>query len=1075
MRYFEKYKQIQGGENMRLGDLPLGSKIVTQNTLKTGKTVDIVWTVSSHNHVAKDSNYPENATTLLSDYVTDLSRYSKDDRGFSEFMESIVAEELNTTFLNSFSQNIQDAMLVTQTSSDWNPEYFEPYKIIIPAINEVYVHNMGDENIYPGKLSGRSFDYMDRFFKVKFLPELADKLGESRDYNPKHWTRTETVGDLFAYSTADDSMTRVYTVKELYITELGVRPIININSDTNLLEHPTLPETYVFNQYITPSPIEPGNPVDPSPTEKGWKLTHEENFVGGSSFEFVNDAYNPWTFHDGYVQSGNIGIASSESELQWKTPNLKRGFVAHVEVSMVKNNPRDGLETYIDSTWDWLWELSETVTKKTFHLFGTDGMDNPIEVTPENEFSHISEKDGGYSIDFLFKTDSFQGGLDNAHMKIHSIKVYEYIEESTNPDVPVNPNPDAKEIKLSEVPLGAKVRIGKLSDGTDMLFSVSSHDHYLSDPNYPENTVTLLSDSKVTSMDYREFPPTGGKAQDYHWWKFSDIREWLNGIFYNSLPDLIKSNIATTGITVRGKYDDSIEIVRDKVFIPSSKEIGLYSQPSSDTMNPGFGEPYKFINFGLGETYWIREAHIVLPETGWFSDYYYIIVDETGKLLAKKRNRSNPDIFAVRPVVNVNNNLKVVETDTADVFEFINIDKPVEIDRTPQNIKNNYIYILNSETFEIDHIIDNYESFSMTIHYNEVGDFITQIDNRLENSKYLSEDTIILFGGSNRLAGIITSVELSIDSEGNEIRTIRGKSIGHILSYRLVESTTTDGKVGIKYTGKGEDLIKEVIDRNFVNTSPDRIINNFEVKQSDGLGEFLYGEYLYNNILDITNDVSKLQNLGWNIIYDEDRKKLVFDVYKGSDLSIAQETNPPVLLSVDLGNLASQSYIYEGSDEKNFLYAEVYSSLDTNTQSKWENHGDKTLKGLQRKEDFTKIDLYQPGITSPIESGYSIPSEIQAETYLNDNKPLKAMDAVVIDEEIFEFGVDYDLGDIITINNGDWKVEADMRVTSMTVESDAKNNDLRVMLSFGSQIPRITDRIKDEIKKYDPDKNIKRK
>lgn len=1052
---------------MRLGDLPLGSKIVTQNTLRTGKVVDIVWTVSSHNHVKKDSNYPENATTLLSDYVTDLSRYSKDDRGFSEFMDSIVAEELNTVFLNSFSQNIQDTMLETQTSSEFNPEYYEPYKIIIPAINEVYVHNMGDENTYPGKLSGRSFDYMDRFFKVKFLPYLADELGESRDYNPQHWTRTETKGDLLAYSTADDSMTRVYIVEELYTSELGVRPIININSDTNLLEHPTLPETYVFNQYTTPSPIEPEEPVDPSPTEKEWRLTHEEDFIGETEFNFINDPNYPWIFHDGYIQSGNIGIKNSTSEIKWRTPPLNKGFVVHVDVSIISNDPRDGAETYVDSSWNWLWEINESVTKKTFHLFGADEMDNPIEVTPENKFLYTSEKDGGYTADFLFKTSDFQSGLQDAHMKIHGIRVYEYIE----PSVPTKP----EGTNLSDIPLGSKLKLGELSDGTDMLFSVSAHNHYLSDPNYPENTVTLLSDSGVISMNYREGSTTTYNIQDFHWWKFSDIRSWLNEVFYTSLPDLIRSNIPTTGILTKGEYADSIEVVNDKIFLPSSKEIGLFDEAGANNWNPGFGEPYQDTTLGIGEFYWLREPHIKSVEESWFNEYYYLTVDEVGKLWAKERQRNNPAQLAVRPAMNINNNLKVVETEVKGVFEFIDIDKPVEVDKTPQSIENNYIYMLNSQTFEIDHIVDNYESFSMTINYNDVGDFIAQIDNRLENAKYLSEDTVILFGGSDRLSGIITSVELSIDSEGNEIRTIRGKTIGHMLSYRLVESTTASGKVGIKYTGKGEDLIKEVIRKNFIETSAERIVENFEVKETDGLGEFLYGEYLYNNVLDITNEVSQSQDLGWNIIYDEDRKKLVFDVYKGRDLSIAQEANPPVLLSVELGNLASQSYLYDGSDEKNFLYAEVYSSLDTNTQSSWENHGNTNLTGLHRKEEFVKIDLYQPGITSPIEPGYSIPSDIQAQSHLDDNKPLEALDAVVIDEEIFEFGVDYDLGDIITINNGDWKVEADMRVTSMTVESDAKNNDLRIMLSFGSQIPRITDRIKDEIKKYDPDKNIKRK
>lgn len=1039
------------GEIMRLGDLPLGSKIMTQN-INDGQDMNYFWTIVSQDHNAKDLNYPINATTLLSDHIVDKSGYVGSGKPRpNRWEQSKVREILNGVFFESFEQNIKDNMLYVEVTN-YSYSSTHPSKIIIPTPNEIAGSS--------GELKkGFPFDYQPSEILRKYVPEIADRInGINRDFLPDYWTRLDRNQGNGSYLTEvrnwqGSGSPRFVELDRISERTLGIRPILNIHSDMTVYEHPTDVDTYTLNPYTIPT--EPSEPVEP---EMEWQLTYEEDFLGSINFDHVNDPDNPWTFKNGHIQSGNLGIPNSKSTLRWNMPTFKEGSVVQIEMSMISHRSGDRLRTYFNESPTYSWELAKTFTETPYHLYEGDKVSGPIEVTESNKFLFTSRNSkSGIPIDFAFETDDFYGGLEDAHVKIHAIRIYEYLEK-----------PPFTEGTLADAPVDTKIKIGELGDGSDILFNISSKDHYLKDTNYPANTVTLLSESSIYSMEYHN---EGLSGDNTYKWELSSIRNWLNSIFYNSLPDAIKLNIMDTVVETRGEYIDSVKTVTDKIFIPSVKEVGQFSEYYPETENPGFGEPINSVKLNINKDYWLREPFVEV--SGWFSDYYYQIIDDNGVYQKHRRNSREPVKRGIRPLMNISNTLEIKRIEGSDIFEFKDVDLPVDLDDDAGKIKNNYIHILNSETFEIDHVIDNYESFSMTINYNDVGDFIAQIDNRLDNAKYLLEDRIILFGGSNRLMGVITSVDLSIDNEGNEIRVVRGRTIGHILSYRLVESTTKDGRVGIRYTGRGEDLIKEVVRKNFIDTAPERVIDGFDVDSSNGLGEFLYGDFLYDNILDITNDVTQSQGLGWNIVYDEEGKRIIFDVYEGRNLSISQEENPPVLLSVDLGNLASQSYLYEGSEEKNFLYAEIYSSLWSDSPSTWGSQGDTTVTGINRKEDYTKIDLYQPNLITPTNPDYAIPAETQMQWHLDKTKPLETLDAVVIDKELFEFGVDYDLGDIITINNGDWKVEADMRVTSMTVESDAMNNDLRVMLSFGSQIPRITDRIKSEIEKHDPNEHSK--
>lgn len=389
---------------------------------------------------------------------------------------------------------------------------------------------------------------------------------------------------------------------------------------------------------------------------------------------------------------------------------------------------------------------------------------------------------------------------------------------------------------------------------------------------------------------------------------------------------------------------------------------------------------------------------------------------------------------------------------------------------------NNYIYLLDKDNFEIEEIIDNYESFSMTINYKSVGEFVLQLDNRIDSAKELYKDRIIQYGRSHRFVGIITRVQLSVDEEGNEIRTVEGRTIGDLLSRRVVWMPTDRSHRVMRYEGKSETIIKDVITDNIINPEdPDRKISNFRVKESKELGRDMFREFVFNNIEEVTEDLVSEENFGWEVYLDEDNGELVFDILEGNNYSVSQDENPHVLFSDRLGNIESQEFLDDESNHKNYLYLEYYSSLWSNTPSDWTLMGEEGVSGIDRREGYTKADIYMPERIPPDSLQLSVPPEEIGGWYLADKSPIQNFDAKVIDGQVFTYGEHYDIGDIVSIENKDWGIEVDLRIISVTVESSGEGMDFDIYLTFGDKIPRLTDKVKYEIENYDETANTSKK
>lgn len=208
-----------------------------------------------------------------------------------------------------------------------------------------------------------------------------------------------------------------------------------------------------------------------------------------------------------------------------------------------------------------------------------------------------------------------------------------------------------------------------------VVWIVVAKDHYGSG-------VTLMAENVIAYYFFDTSTISSGLlAGQNHWGNSGStsnngLKPWLNSDkphtgegFYNAFSAQFKSAVLTTAVPNR-KYDDgSSYTTQDKVFIPSSTELGDTEHDSSYEIGSIYAYfvgkdrnalAVTFPNQGFGESYWTRNpislgyrAVGMVSDSGWFVN-----------------NFADFNNVAVRPVVNVDNGTLVSNKATdAGIYE----------------------------------------------------------------------------------------------------------------------------------------------------------------------------------------------------------------------------------------------------------------------------------------------------------------------------------------------------------------------------------------------------------------------
>lgn len=334
---------------------------------------------------------------------------------------------------------------------------------------------------------------------------------------------------------------------------------------------------------------------------------------------------------------------------------------------------------------------------------------------------------------------------------------------------------------------------------------------------------------------------------------------------------------------------------------------------------------------------------------------------------------------------------------------------------------NKIILNLLDENRERIEIIDVAESVLWTKKYRDVGGCVVQmppteywVNLLLTEAKYISRD-------DDDMVCEIKKLRIAIDNDTNKATlTITALGAETLLNQRIVMKTTT-------YTSTAEMCVRHLVFDNFKNVlDSDRFVNFIELNDMKGFSDTINKQVTYDNVLTTIIDVANTYDFGFRFIMKDD-KKFYFDVYRGIDVSESQTENSYVTFSKEFNNLQSFDWEVDLSTFKNVC---LVGGEGEGTARKTKVVG--TGKGIKRYEMFADAKS-----TTSDNGAVANYDEVLNESGLEAlaNNQIKTTFSCKVDVEQYEYKVDYDLGDIVTVNC-DYGIKVDAKIIEIVEAED---------------------------------------
>lgn len=357
--------------------------------------------------------------------------------------------------------------------------------------------------------------------------------------------------------------------------------------------------------------------------------------------------------------------------------------------------------------------------------------------------------------------------------------------------------------------------------------------------------------------------------------------------------------------------------------------------------------------------------------------------------------------------------------------------------------------LLNT-SFEKVAIIDQYTSLMWCKRYYDVGALDLEIEANANNIELFKKHYYITRDDDDAIFRI-EAIEIDTDENGDDKLIIGAVDCKAILSQRI-----TWGQVFVRNTTV-ENFIKEMIKANITQPAdPARRINNFIANIPALTTERTTRQSTYEDIGEKVIELCKENQLGSRVYMDANRN-FVFTMYRGKDLSLSQDVNPRVVFSPDYENLFTSKYTFDSSEYKN---AALIGGEGEGADRKLRDIGD--TSGLERREmfvDASKANSDGGDLVDYYEALIAEGKEAIAET-----ANVASFEGEV-DARSYEYKVDYNLGDVVTVVNK-YGMMIDARIVEIIETWDNEGYTIEPVFEYVAEEGTLLDAILTE--EYEP-------
>ena len=346
-------------------------------------------------------------------------------------------------------------------------------------------------------------------------------------------------------------------------------------------------------------------------------------------------------------------------------------------------------------------------------------------------------------------------------------------------------------------------------------------------------------------------------------------------------------------------------------------------------------------------------------------------------------------------------------------------------------------------------LLDNFFSLRWVRRYHRAGEFELHCPLNAHTLELLQRENIIWKQGDQE-AGYIKYRQLGQDEQGQEVLIIKGDFLTGYLDRRIIwgqEILNTTAEVAMR----------ALVDKNAITpVDPSRVIPFLELGQLQEFPEEIEYQVSYKNLLEELEKISNLSGLGYRVSVDLPSKKLLFQVYKGRDLTAAQTANPPAIFSNEFENVLEQQYV---DSLHNFRNVALVAGAGEGTDRKLVTVGQGT--GLDRVElyvDARDLQEEDENGNSIQEADYEEMLRSRGQSKLAEYADLKTFECKINPFSNLRYKEDFDLGDIVTCTSKKWGVTIDARITE--VEEIYEQDGFSLNVTFGNSVPTLIDKIK---------------
>ena len=362
-----------------------------------------------------------------------------------------------------------------------------------------------------------------------------------------------------------------------------------------------------------------------------------------------------------------------------------------------------------------------------------------------------------------------------------------------------------------------------------------------------------------------------------------------------------------------------------------------------------------------------------------------------------------------------------------------------------------YIEILSTER-ELIGIIDNAKSIIWHDVYYGVGDFEIYAPCTPESVSLLVVGNYVTRYDDDNI-GIIESANITYNAQNGRMIVASGRFAKSLLDRRIIYTLSGHSVSPTILRGNVEDAARKLVTQNAINCTFDSGRNIAELALGtdagidkiivDSSGAAADKQVTHDNLLTYSDSLLEEYGLAAKCVLN-DALKLAYTVYSGTDRSADNAAgNQPVIFSQDFDNLISSAYLYDETALKNTALIGGAGEGEERFHAIVKHL---TVTGAARREVF--VDASSSSRTYKDENG-----EEQTLTDAEYNAQLETvgMQAVsgfaiteTFDGEVdlingsFQYRQDFNLGDIVTVQDAEIGLYINVRILEVTeVEDDA--------------------------------------